>query len=115
MPVAVPQPPPAQDQQIHVPVVVVVGLQQVDAAQQPAQSGFPGPVGKGTVPLVDEEAHLPRRVPGGNDQVQGAVVVEVVGAGAAGQIEGVQSQVGRDVEKPGERVHRTRTSRGGMR
>ena len=54
------QPRAAQDQQVHVAVVVVVGLDHVQTAVQSEQTGFGGAFGERAVPVVSEVADLSR-------------------------------------------------------
>ena len=78
-------------------VVVVVRLDDVQAAEQPPQSGLVRPLGERPVAVVPEQPELPRRVPGRRRDVQPAVAVEVLGRRAAAHVEDVEPQVGRDV------------------
>ena len=56
------EPSPAQDEQVEVAVVVVVGLDQVEPPQQPVEVGRLGLVRKGAVPPVVEKAQLAGQV-----------------------------------------------------
>jgi hypothetical protein len=89
---ALAEPAAAQHQEIRVPVAVVVGVGQVQAAELSDESGLACPLREGPVAIVVEVAELSCRVHGGDHQVEPAVPVEVLGDRATGDVERVQLQ-----------------------
>ena len=86
------EPSPAQDEQIEVAVVVVVGLHQIESAQQPVEVGRLGAVRKGAVSSIAEKAQLSSQVRCRDEEIEIPVAVEVVGHGPTRKAEGVQSE-----------------------
>src|SRR5205085_5742996 len=77
----------ADDIDVFEAVVVVIGLYAVETAQLVAQSCLVGPVPKSSVPAIVIERQWNSWVPGGNDQVELTIVVEILQDGAAGLAE----------------------------
>ena len=86
------EPSSAQDQEVEMAVVVVVGLHQVESAQQPVEVGRLGPVRKGAVPPIAEKAQLSGQIRCRDEEIEIPVAVEVVGHGSTRKAEGVQSK-----------------------
>ena len=84
------KPRPARHKNIDVAIVVEVGLDHVQAAKQADKPRVLRTVGEGAVPVVFVVAHLARRVPRRDHEVEVVVVVEVVGNRASAQREHVQ-------------------------
>ena len=55
------QPRAAEDVYVEIPIVVVVGLYEVQSAVKSAKPGFLRAVAEGSVPVVAEEAQLVRQ------------------------------------------------------
>jgi len=91
------EPGAAEDEDIDEAVVVVVGLDQVEPAGEAEEAGFGGALGEGGVAVVDEEPELAGGTPGGGEDVEEAVVVEVVENDAAGEFIDIDAEGGGDV------------------
>src|SRR5262249_60988894 len=83
----VPQPGAAGDENVHVAVVVVIALDAGQAAQLLRQARRLGALLEGAVPLVVVVGHRDGRVPAGNDDIEQAVVVEVLQNGPSRLVE----------------------------
>ena len=93
----VPQPGAAQDENVQVAVVVVVGVDQVEPAGQPDQARLLRALGEGPVPVVVEEPELAPQVPGGDHEVEEPVAVQVLQDDPARQAAQVEADLGRNV------------------
>ena len=80
-----PQPGTAHHVDVAPAVVVEVRVRHVEAAELSLQPSLGRAVPEGAVPLVPVEAQLVRGAPGGRQQVQVAVVVQVLHHDAAGE------------------------------
>src|SRR6185369_14157712 len=96
-------PPAAQHQRVHPAVVVVVGLDEVQAARLAQQAGGGGAVLEGAVAPVVEQPHLVVEADGRGHEVEVPVVVEVVEDGAAGEAQHVQAGGAGHVGEAGQR------------
>ena len=85
------EPSSAQYEDVAVAVVVVVGLADVEAADLACEASLLGALGKGAVPNVAEVAKLVVQTPRRGDDVEIAVVVEIIDDAAAGQGDHVQA------------------------
>src|SRR5581483_9823652 len=90
----------ARDKNIHVPVVVVIGLHTVESAQLIGQAGRLGTVFKGAIALVPVEGHRGRRVQGCDNYVQQAVVVEIFHDSPAGVVETIDAELSSNITEP---------------
>jgi hypothetical protein len=105
-------PAAARDQDVGVAVGVVVGLREVQAALDALEAGRLAPVLEAALARVVEVARRVLRVVRGEEQVHATVEVVVLGRGAAGEVEVVQAELGRDVDEARElRVGRERRRR----
>ena len=68
----------AQNQNVGASIVVVVGLHQVQAAQLVGEAGFSGLVGESPVSVVMEKVHRLAGVVGRCNDVEQAVILEIV-------------------------------------
>ncbi len=84
-----------------VAVVVVVGVDHVEAAGQSFESGFFNAVREAAVAVVAEVVHAALGIEGRDEDVEPPVAVEIVDDASAGQIEDVQAEPGSDVRQPG--------------
>lgn len=74
----------AEDEEVGVAVVVVVGGDEIEAAEFVGEAGCGGAIGEGAVAVVVEEVHGTGGVGGGGDDVEETVAVEVFDDGTAG-------------------------------
>ena len=93
------QPAAAQDEDVGIAVVVVVGVHHVEAAQLTVEAGFPGTVDEAALAVVVEEAQGRAGIDGGSDHVEVAVAIEVVHQGAAGGVKDLQAGMVGDVRE----------------
>src|SRR5205085_305984 len=86
------EPRAAHDENVHEAIVVVIGLDTVEAAADLAkQTRFLGAIFKSAVPLVAKVSHRLGRIEGGDDDVEQADVAKVLHDGAAGLVEAVDA------------------------
>src|SRR5206468_1947590 len=83
------RPCPAADENVKVAVVVIVGLDAVQPAELLAQARLVGDILEGAVSLVAVENNRLRRIPGTGDEIEVAVVIEVVHDRAAAAVEAI--------------------------
>src|SRR5437879_4249066 len=95
-----PEPRAAQHEKIHVTVVVVVSLNDVQPANLPDQTRFFGAIRERAVSVVVEVSQLPAYAGVRNDQIQISVPIEVVHDRAPSQAVDVQSRVAGEVVEP---------------
>ena len=91
------QPGPPEHQDVGVPVVVVVGLQEVVPSVQAGEAHLDAALGEGAAAVVLVVAQPRARIAAGGDQVQVAVAVEVLGDAAAARLEADQAPLERGV------------------
>lgn len=91
------EPGAPQDEYVGVPVVVIVGLDHVETAVEAQEPRLLGPVGEGPVRVVPEEASLPLQLHRARDDVEMVVAIEVIDDDPAGEVEGVETELGSDV------------------
>src|SRR5437660_8388203 len=72
------------DPNIEKPVIVVVGLLDVQTAWQTLQSGFSGALNEATLAIVVKISNLALQVHRGHDQINEIVVVEIIQNATAG-------------------------------
>jgi len=77
-------PAAAEDKQVHAAVVVVVGGYYIEAAELIGEASLGGAVGEGAVAVVVVVVQRVADIGTGDDDVEIAVVVEVLNDGAAG-------------------------------
>ena len=87
------------DEEVQEAVVVVIGLDEIKSSVLLAQPGCLGAFLEGAVALVSVKRHGLAWVPRGGDDVQKAVVVEIVHHGAARLVEAVDPDEVADVPK----------------
>ena len=92
-------PRPAQYEQVHASVVVVIGLNQVQPAQLTGQSRLRRVVRKCTVSIVVKESQRLAHVVAGHHNVQQAVILEIVYNHAARHRSEIQSRCGRYIRE----------------
>ena len=85
-------PATAQNQYVRIAVVVVVGLDNLQPADDPGQAGCCGPFCKGPIAEVGKIADLVVEAPRRGHDIQMAIAVEVVHDAAAGHGDQIQSQ-----------------------
>ncbi len=96
------QPGAAENENVRVAVVVVVGVHHVQPAEEPRQPGPVGSIRKRTVPVVAEETGLAGRIVRRGHDVEVVVVVKVIDDRPATQVECLQPQFRADVDEPRE-------------
>ena len=95
------EPRPPQHEHIQVAVVLEVGLAEVQAAEEAVQPRLLGAVCERAVGGVLEETHRAGGVPGRGQDVEIRIAVEVVDDRPAAQVDGVESELRRDVANRG--------------
>ena len=111
MPAGAVEPGAAQDVDVEVAVVVVVGLHQVEPAEEAGEPRLGGALDEPAVAVVAEVARARAVSKVGGDEVEVAVAVEVVDDHAAGEVQPASPSAGRDVlERAGSGSSRANTA-----
>ena len=98
------EPGAPQDPDVGAAVVVVVGLHQVEAAVESDESGLAGAFLETSGACVAEEAQRTVETPAGSDDVEQAVVVEVLDDGTAAEVIDIDARRPGDVRESRHRV-----------
>lgn len=93
------QPGAPQDQDVSVPIIIVVGGDAVESSQLAGQAGLGGGIPESQSVLAQEETERSAWVRGRGENIVPTVPVEVLGSHSAAEIKSVNLQLGSNVNK----------------
>ena len=93
-----------QNQDVRISIVVVIGLDHVQATKQSFEPCLARVLGEAAILVVDEQSNLAGRIESRDEQIQVTIRVEVLGDDATSKAERVDRRSRGDVSESGERL-----------